>query len=118
MNDVFKQLNWAFLLSHKIYGGPPPAGCRRAWCSLLSISFKQHNEISNILQNKMDSVLIAMRDSNGNNDLTTFNSLQDFIKAVMVWSGNQIPEDDANIMIAAAQDLIQPLRKPEAKQAV
>lgn len=118
MNDVFKQLNWAFLLSHKIYGGPPPASCRRAWCSLLSISFKLHNGISNILEKKLDSVLKAMRDSNGNNDLSILKPLQDFIDAVMAWSDNQIPKDDANIMIAAAQELIRPLRKPETKQAV
>jgi len=118
MNDVFKQLNWAFLLSHKIYGGPPPASCQKAWCSLLSICFILHIGISNILEEKLDSALKAMSDSNSNNDLTIFKSLQDFINALMVWNSNQIQEDEANTMIAAAQELIQPLRKPEAKQAV
>lgn len=118
MNDVFKKLNWAFLLSHKIYGGPPPASCRKAWCSLFSISFKLHDGISNILETKLDSVLKAMRDSNSNNDLTFFKSLQDLVDIVTVWSGTRIPKADTDVVIAAARELIQPLRKPEAKQAV
>lgn len=117
MKDVFEKLNWAFLLSYKIYGGPPPTSCRKAWCNLFTINLKLHDRISDILDAKLDAVLKAMRNSNGNNDLATINSLQDFINAVMARSGNQIPQADADIVIAAAQELIRPLRMPAAEQA-
>ncbi len=116
MKDVLEKLNWAFLLSHKVYGGPPPTSCRKAWCSLFTINLKLHDRISDILEDKLDAVLKAMHDSNGNNDLATVNSLQDFINAVMVRSGNQILQADADIVIAAAQELIRPLRRPAAEQ--
>ena len=117
MKDVFERLNWAFLLSHKVYGGPPPTSCRKAWCNLFTINLKLHDRISDILDAKLDAVLKAMRNSDGNNDLVTINSLQDFINAVMVRSGNQIPQADADLIIAAAQELIRPLRMPVAEQA-
>ena len=117
MKDVFEKLNWAFLLSHKVYGGPPPTSYRKAWYSLFTVNLKLHDRISDILEAKLDAVLKAMRDSNGYNDLATVNSLHDFINAVMIRSGNQIPQADADIVIAAAQELIRPLRRPAAEQA-
>ena len=115
MKDVFKRLNWAFLLSHKVCGGPPPTSCRKAWCNLLNINLKLHDRISDILEAKLDAVLKAMHDSNGNNDLATFNSLQDFVNAVMVRSGNQILQADADAAINAVQEIIMSLRRPTAE---
>jgi len=116
VNDVYKQLNWAFLLSHKIYGGPPPASCQKAWCNLLTINLKLHDRISDILEAKLDSVLKAMRNFNGNNYLAIINSIQDFVNAVMNWSGSKIPKSDVEVVITAAQELIRPLRKSVAEQ--
>jgi hypothetical protein len=116
MKDVLEKLNWAFLLSHKVYGGPPPTSCRKAWCSLFTINLKLDDRISNILEAKLDAVLKAMHDSNRNSDLATVDSLQDFINAVMIRSGNQIPQADVDVVIEAAQELIRLLRKPAAEQ--
>ncbi len=115
MKDVFKQLNWALLLSHKIYGGPPPDSCRKAWYSLLTISLKLHDRISDVLEAKMDASLQAMCDPNGNNNAAIVNSLQNLINIATSQSGNQIPKADADAVIAAAQELIRPLRIPVAK---
>ena len=116
MKDVFKQLNWALLLSHKIYGGPPPGSCRKAWCSLLTISLKLHDRISDVLEAKMDASLQAMCDPNGNNNMAIVDSLQNLINVVTSQSGNQIPKADADVVIAAAQELIRPLRRPVAEE--
>lgn len=118
MKDVFEKLNWAFLLSHKVYGGPPPRSCRKAWCRLLAINHKLHDRISIVLETKLDAVLKAMRDCNGDHESATVNSLQDYINTVMVRRGNQIPQADADVVIAAAQELIRPLRKTAAESAV
>jgi len=118
MNDVFKRLNWALLLSHKIYGGPPPYSCRRAWYDLLTIGLNLHDSISDVFEARLDESLQAMCGPNGNNNMAIINSLQNMINVITSESGNRIPRADADVVMAAAQELIRPLRKPAAEQAV
>jgi len=116
MIDVFKRLNWALLLSHKIYGGPPPYSCRRAWYDLLTIGLNLHDGISDVFEAGLDESLRAMCLQNGNNNTAIIDSLQNIINVVISQSGNLIPKTDADVVIAAAQELIRPLRKPAAEQ--
>jgi len=118
MNDVFKRLNWALLLSHKIYGGPPPYSCRRAWYNLLATGLNLHDSISDIFEARLDESLRAMCGPNGDNNVAIINSLQNMINVVTSENGNRIPKADAEVVIDAAQELIRPLRKPAAGQAV
>ena len=114
MKDVFKQLNWAILLSHKVYGGPPPNSCRKAWCSLLAIDNKMRDSISDVFEAKLDASLRAMSDPSGNNHVV-INTLQDLVNVVTSQQDNQIPKADADAMVTAVQELIQPLRSPITK---
>lgn len=118
MSDVFKRLNWALLLSHKIYGGPPPDSCRRAWYKLFTISMKLNDRISYIYETKLDESLQAMYDHYENDDTAIVNSLQNMIEIVTSESGSQITKADADVVVAAAQELIRTLCKPAAEQAV
>jgi hypothetical protein len=115
MKDVFKRLNWALLLSHKIYGGPPPNSCRKAWCSLLAIGHKLRDSISDVVEDKLDASLQAMSDPNGNNHVVIINTLQDLVNVVTSQQDNQIPKADADAMVTAVQEIIQPLRSPIIK---
>jgi hypothetical protein len=78
---------------------------------------KLHDRISNIFEAKLDATLQAMCDPNGYNNVVIINSLQNMINVVTSESGNQIPKADAEVMIAAAQELVRPLRRPVAEQA-
>ena len=118
MSDVFKRLNWALLLSRKIYGGPPPYCCRRAWYDLLTTGLNLHDGISEVFEATLDESLRAMCGPNGNNNKAIISSLQNIINIVASESGNLIPKADADVVIAAAQELIRPLHKPAAEQAV
>ncbi len=51
----------------------------------------------------------ALEDSNENNDAAACGSLTGFLNAVEAQSGNQIPEDDASDLIAAAQQILDAL---------
>ena len=64
------------------------------------------NGIENSLDAKLDSALNALDDANENNDVAAINSLGAFINAVEAQSGSKIPVEDADILIAAAQDII------------
>ena len=116
MSDVFKRLNLALLLSHKIYGGPAPYRYRRAWYDLLTIGLNLHDSVSDVFEASLDESLQAMCGSNGNN-MAIIESLQNIINVVSSECGNRITRTDADVVIAAAQELIRPLRKP-AEQAV
>ena len=59
--------------------------------------------IANSLNAKLDAVLQALEDANQNNDVAAINALEAFINAVQAQSGNQIPEPDAEALIAKAQ---------------
>lgn len=115
MKDVFRRLNWAILLSHKIYGGPPPNSCRKAWCNLLAVGNKMRDGISDVIEAKLDASLQAMSDPNGNNNMIIVDKLQDLVNVVSSQHGNQIPKADADAVVTAVQELIQPLRSPITK---
>lgn len=117
MRDVFKRLNWALLLSHRIYGGPPPYSCRRAWYDLLTTGLNLHDSISDVFEASLDESLKAMCGPDGNNNMAIINSLRNIINIVTSESGNRITKADADVVIAAAQELIRPLRMPAAEQA-
>ena len=118
MSDVFKRLNWALLLSHKIYGGPPPYSCRRAWYDLLTIGLNLHDGISEVFETSLDESLQAMCGPNGNSNTAFINSLQNIINIITSENGNRISKADADVVITAAQELIRPLCKPAIEQAV
>ena len=57
------------------------------------------NGIDNSLDAKLDAALLALDDINENNDVAACNSLEAFISAVEVQSGNKITVEDANDLI-------------------
>jgi len=64
------------------------------------------NGIANSLDAKLDAVLQALDDLNENNDVAAVNALNAFINAVEAQRGNKIPEEDADALIDAAQQII------------
>jgi hypothetical protein len=62
--------------------------------------------ISNSMDVKLDSALKAIDDVKANNDVAAINSLQAFINAVEAQRDKEIPEADADALIAAAQLII------------
>jgi hypothetical protein len=70
------------------------------------LALNLENGISNSLDAKLDSVLRALDDANENNDVAAINALEAFINAVQAQSGDKIPEDDADALIAIAQEAI------------
>ncbi len=62
--------------------------------------------IDNSLDSKLDAALQALDDVNEHNDVAALNSLQAFINAVEAQRGNKISEADADVLIAAAQQII------------
>jgi nitrous oxidase accessory protein NosD len=62
--------------------------------------------ISNSLDMKLDAVSKALEDVNENNDVAAINALGAFINAVQAQRGNKISEDDADALIATAQQII------------
>lgn len=65
-----------------------------------------HQGIGNSLDAKLDTVLNALQDVNENNDVAAINSLEAFINAVNAQRGNKITEDQADMLIASAQEII------------
>lgn len=112
MENVLQRLNMALLLSHKVHCGPPPNSYRKAWWNLLTTSVKLRDRLSEVVDVKLSAVLLSMHDLSGNGNLVTINSLQDLAEAVATQSNNQISRADAETMIAAAQEIIRPLRGP------
>ena len=62
--------------------------------------------IANSLDAKLAVAVKALEDVNENNDVAAINSLEAFINVVQAQSGNQIPEADADAVIAEALDII------------
>lgn len=65
--------------------------------------------IENSLDAKLDAAQQALSDVNQNNNQAAINSLQAFISAVEAQRGNQITNQQADILIAAAQAIINSL---------
>jgi len=70
------------------------------------VSLNIHEGIANSLDSKLEAALKAIDDLKENNDVAALNSIQAFIKAVEAQRGKEIPEADANALIAAAQEII------------
>ena len=51
-------------------------------------------------------VVLAMDDNNQQNDIAASNGLMTFIDSVEAQRGKQLPETDADVLIAAAQAVI------------
>ena len=68
--------------------------------------------INNSLDAKLDAVLQALEDLNENNDAAVPNVLNAFITQVAAQSGNQIPQAEAAVLIASAQEIIDLLSGP------
>lgn len=62
--------------------------------------------IANSLQAKLNTAIHLLEDANENNDITAINSLQAFINAVEAQYGKKIQGADADILIAAAQEIL------------
>ena len=65
-----------------------------------------HQGIQNSLDAKLNAVLKAVDDFNAYNDIAAINTLEAFIAAVQAQSGNKIPTEDANVLIATAKEII------------
>lgn len=65
--------------------------------------------IVNSLDAKLDAALNALSDLNENNDQAAINSLNSFINSVEAQRGNQITDEQADILIAAVQAIIDSL---------
>ena len=64
------------------------------------------NGISNSLDAKLDNAVKALDDVNESNDVAAVNKIEAFIKEVEAQAGNQLPQSDADALIAAAQQII------------
>jgi hypothetical protein len=73
------------------------------------IALNLHNGIENGLDAKLDAALEALDDVNKNNDEAAVNTLEAFIAFVAAQSGIQIPVEEASVLIAAAQEIIDAL---------
>ena len=62
--------------------------------------------IENSLLAKLESALAKLQDGNPNNDGAAINKLEAFINEVEAQIGNHIPEEDAEMLIDAALDII------------
>ncbi len=63
--------------------------------------------IENSLLAKLDSALQKLEDDNENNDTAAINLLEAFIKTVEAQYGKKIPKANADVLIAAAQEIIE-----------
>ena len=62
--------------------------------------------LDNSLDAKLDAAMNALDDVNQNNDVAAINSLQSFINAVEAQRGNKITSEQADELIAAAEEII------------
>ena len=70
------------------------------------IEFVRHEGIGNSLLAKIDTAIGILEDENDKNDKAAVNSLEAFINAVEAQSGKKISEEDADDLIALAQQII------------
>lgn len=96
-------MDWEIYLASPV--SPDPADLIGQLVDQVESLNLQHG-IDNSLDAKLGSALGALDDINENNDVAAINSLQAFINAVEAQSGSHIPEEDADALIAAAQEII------------
>jgi hypothetical protein len=70
------------------------------------IEFVRHEGIENSLLAKIDTAIGILEDENDKNDKAAVNSLEAFINAVEAQRSKEISEEDADNLIAAAQQII------------
>ena len=85
-------------------GGTPTIATKNLIDDVEALNLQQG--IDNSLDAKLDTVLNALQDVNENNDVAAINSLEAFINAVNAQRGNKITEDQADMLIAAVQEII------------
>jgi hypothetical protein len=66
-----------------------------------------HKGIANSLQSKLNAALRLLEDDNENNDAAAVNLLEAFINAARAQYDKKIPAADADVLIAAAQEIIE-----------
>ncbi|UCG15956.1 MAG: SBBP repeat-containing protein [Phycisphaerales bacterium] len=86
------------------YVQDPAAGIEALIAAVISLNLQQG--IENSLDSKLDAAQQALQDINKNNNVAAINALGAFINAVQAQAGVHIPVDDANALIAAAQQII------------
>jgi len=107
MRNVIQRLNWGLLLSRRVHGGTASNVYRKAWRSLLTISLNLQGTLSESLECKLERAVQAMLDLDKSDGIAAVNSLQDLANTIASQGGKQIPQADANALIAAVQQLIQ-----------
>jgi predicted outer membrane repeat protein len=65
-----------------------------------------HKGTANSLKAKLNAALCLLEDDNENNDVAAVNLLEAFINAARAQYDKKIPEADADVLIAAAQEII------------
>jgi hypothetical protein len=70
------------------------------------VSLNLQQGIENSLDAKLETVAKVLDDINENNDVAAVNALQAFINAVEAQRGNKITEEQADLLVAAAQAII------------
>jgi parallel beta-helix repeat protein len=88
----------------RLSGWFPPQAIQALVVQVMTLNLQQG--IGNSLDAKLDTALKALDDINENNDDAAINTMQAFINAVEAQSGNQISTEDADALIAAAQEII------------
>jgi flagellar hook protein FlgE len=78
------------------------------------IDLKLQKGIENGLLAKLDTTLQKIADENENNDITAINSLQAFINAVEAQRGKKISEADADVLVAAVQEILELLKENQS----
>jgi hypothetical protein len=106
-------LSHSRILAHYDAGITPPEPTEQiAGLINLTIQFNLQNGISNALDSKLDNALKSLEDTNTNNDVSAINTLQAFINGVEAQAGNKISLEDAAILIAEAEAIIEQLGGP------
>ena len=75
------------------------------------IDLNIQNEIPNSSDAKLETVMQAVDDLNKDNEIAAINTLGAFIKAVNAQRGDKLSEEDADSLIADAQQIIDKLTK-------
>lgn len=101
MRSVVQQLNRGLLLSRRVHGGPPPYMYRKALRSLLTLSLNPRGVLSDTVVDKLESALQAMLDIDRRDLIGAIGILEELADNVSSQSGDQIPQAEADALLAA-----------------
>lgn len=109
MANVLQQLNWVMLLSQRTDSLPSSRRYRKAWRRLLSTlsSLRTNSNSPTDSDTELDTALERLYYHCQNRGPADLNSLREFANVVAAQSGDRIPRADANILIGAAQEIIE-----------